>query len=90
MSVITEIELLSWPHITAREIKLLENMLSMFTVVELNRYVKAEAIKIRRKHKLKLPDVLVAASAISCDVPLFTFDKGFRKVTELNLVLLDY
>ncbi len=90
VSVISEIELLSWPKLTPKDVKLLQLMLAEFTVVEINGYVKSETIKLRRKHGIKLPDALVAATAITNDLPLVTFDKGFKKLTELNLILLDF
>ena len=90
LSVISEIELLSWPKLKAKDVKLIEQMLSEFTIVELNGYVKAETIKLRRKYGLKLPDALIAATSITNDLPLLTFDKGFKKLSGLNLLLLDY
>lgn len=90
ISVISEIELLSWPKLSKKDIKLLEDMISFLTVIELNRYVKTEAINLRRKHGIKLPDALVAASSISNDLPLLTYDKGFKSISGLNLILLDF
>ena len=72
LSVISEIELLSWPKLKAKDVKLIEQMLSEFTIVELNGYVKAETIKLRRKYGLKLPDALIAATSITNDLPLLT------------------
>ena len=44
--------------------------------------------KRSRKHKLKVPDVIIAASALYSDIPLVTFDNDFSDIEELNLVLL--
>ncbi len=90
ISVISEIELLSWPKLSAKDVNLIKQMLSEFTVIELNGYVKNETIKLRRKFGLKLPDALIAASSIANDLPLLTFDKGFKRLTGLNLILLDF
>jgi len=45
-------------------------------------------IKNRREHKIKLPDALIAASALHANIPLLTFDKGFSQLKSLDLVLL--
>jgi predicted nucleic acid-binding protein len=50
--------------------------------------IKKCAIMVRRKYGTKLPDAIVAATAIENSVPLITADKGFSKIKELKLVLL--
>ena len=45
--------------------------------------------KLKIKYKTKLPDALIAASAIMLGIPLLTFDKGFSKIKELDIVLLE-
>ncbi|MDR3184479.1 MAG: PIN domain-containing protein [Prevotellaceae bacterium] len=34
-----------------------------------------------------MPDALIAATAIYLDIPLLTFDKGFKNIPELQLIL---
>jgi len=58
-------------------------------VVPLNNKIKDTAILIRRKYTLKLPDSIVAATAIAYDMPLITADKQFNVVKELQLLLYD-
>ena len=41
-----------------------------------------------KKYKTKLPDAIVAASAIVNNLPLITADKGFNQIEELNLKLI--
>lgn len=38
---------------------------------------------------IKLPDAIIAATAIKNRVPLLTADKGFRQIAELDLILLE-
>ncbi|ASU35924.1 VapC toxin family PIN domain ribonuclease [Mucilaginibacter xinganensis] len=35
-----------------------------------------------------MPDAVIAATAIYFDLPLFTMDKGFKKITDLQAVIL--
>lgn len=40
------------------------------------------------KYKIKLPDAIIAATAIYLDLPLVTFDEDFKQIEELTLVLM--
>lgn len=88
-SVITEMELLSFPHITSKELTALKSFLSDCIIVPLDNRIKERAIFIRRKYGTKLPDAIVAATALEYNLPLVTADKGFRKIEELDLQLLE-
>ena len=44
---------------------------------------------LMQKASVKLPDAIVAATAIYLDFPLLTADTGFEKVPGLNLILLE-
>jgi len=51
--------------------------------------VKDIAIVIRKKYKLKLPDSIIAATAIAYNIPLITADKQFEIISELQLLVYD-
>ncbi|MES2702019.1 MAG: type II toxin-antitoxin system VapC family toxin [Bacteroidota bacterium] len=89
ISVITEIELLSFPAITKREITALSHFIDEMEVIPVADKIKQTAISVRRKYKLKLPDGIIAATAIVYDLPLITADKQFKIVNELQLLLYD-
>ncbi|GAA4463334.1 hypothetical protein GCM10023093_11530 [Nemorincola caseinilytica] len=82
-------ELLSFPTITRKEIAVLSNFIAEMEVVPIGSNVKKTAILIRRKYKLKLPDSIIAATAIVYDIPLITADKQFRNIEELQMLLYD-
>jgi hypothetical protein len=46
-------------------------------------------ISLKQKFKIKLPDALIAATAIHADLPLLTYDKGFAQINTLDIVLLE-
>jgi predicted nucleic acid-binding protein len=56
------------------------------TIIEVTPAVQQEAVKIRRKHRLKLPDAIVAASATVFDLPFLTSDKSLQRVQDLELL----
>ncbi|MBO7496934.1 MAG: type II toxin-antitoxin system VapC family toxin [Salinivirgaceae bacterium] len=89
ISVITEMELLSFSKITTADDIVLRNLISKCAVISLNKPIKERTILLRRKYGTKLPDSIVAATAIECELPLVTADKGFKKIEELDLRLLE-
>jgi predicted nucleic acid-binding protein len=86
-SIISEIELLSWQHLPETELKIISSFLTNFERVELTEKVKIETIKIRKSTGIKVPDAIIAASAISLRAPLLTHNlKDFNKVKVLELI----
>jgi hypothetical protein len=75
VSVITEIELLSYSELTAKEEEILKSALSKFQSIELTQDIKQITIQIRKNSKLKLPDSIIVASAINEKAILITSDK---------------
>jgi len=76
ISVISEIELFCKPALPPDEEKNLRAFLSDgILTVDITDAVKKEAIALRRAGRLKLPDCIVAATAISLNAALLTADK---------------
>jgi predicted nucleic acid-binding protein len=88
ISVITELELYGKQDIDPNEISIIDMLVESCFVIDLLQLVKQIVKKIKQKYKVKLPDAIVAATAIYMDIPLVTFDTDFDKIGELKLVLL--
>ena len=56
-----------------------------FKIISIDYSIKELAISLLKKYPLKIPDLIIAATAVSMDVPLITSDKGFKQVTELEI-----
>ena len=89
LSVITELELLGKPNLSSQSIKIIDTLLSVCVVVDINQKVKQVYREIKQSNSVKLPDAIVAATAIYLDMPLLTFDKGFKNIPKLKLIMLD-
>ena len=89
VSVITEMELLSYSNITAKEKQKIQDFLSEFVIVNIDDAVKLQTIEIKKQSRLKLPDSIIAATAIVSDLPLLTSDKHYKKVKGLNLLFYE-
>lgn len=74
VSQITRMELLGYLGITPQEEENLKKFLSYLKVLPINEAVCDQAIILRQEKKLKLPDALIAATAICFDLVLVTCD----------------
>ncbi len=89
ISIITEMELLSFSKLTSQEEYIIRKLLSNFTIVNIENEIKENSIKIRKKYNLKLPDSIICASAISKESILISDDIELKKVKELKVISLD-
>jgi predicted nucleic acid-binding protein len=83
ISVITEMELLAKPDITPDAEREIGDFLRGITIMPLSGEIKREAIRIRRAGlpRLKLPDAIVAATAVILNAQLVTADERLLKLT---------
>ena len=88
VSSITEIELLGWYKITKEQAAFFTLLLSDCKIVGLKSEVKKLAIDLKQKQKVRLPDAIIAATSLYLDLPLVTYDSGFEKIKNENLILL--
>lgn len=91
ISIINELEFKSVLNLSSHDKTLFDDFASMVNVLDLqasNIVLKNKIIEIRNKYGLKLPDAIVAASAIVHDALLVTADKDFKKVQGLQLKII--
>ena len=87
ISVITELELLSFKGLdSTAESELRQSLKSCF-VVDLETPIREKAIELRKNYQLKLPDALIAATAVHLQLPLISADKDYTAIEELMFIL---
>ncbi|MDR1920233.1 MAG: type II toxin-antitoxin system VapC family toxin [Candidatus Adiutrix sp.] len=74
-SVITRVELLSFHGLPPDEERRVRQFLRYVTVADFDEQVETATIAMRRVTRLKLPDAVIAATAVALEAPLFTFDR---------------
>ena len=89
LSVITELELFGKPNLSAQNIQIIDTLISVCVVIDINQEIRQLYREIKQQHPIKLPDAIIAATAIYLDMPLLTFDRGFRNISNLKLIMLD-
>ncbi len=89
ISVITEMEILGIKDMSDEEIKIREIAIDFCSIISFTNKIKSKAILIKRQIKIPLPDAIIAATAIQEGFTLVTADKGFKRITELQLILIE-
>jgi predicted nucleic acid-binding protein len=72
ISVITEMELLGFAFPSVAEETITEQLISDLSILALDEAIVRQTILIRRKHKIKLPDAIIAATAMVHELTLVT------------------
>ena len=85
-SVISRIQVLGFRQSTA-ELEKASRLFSGLNQIELNTQIVAQTITLRQLRKIKIPDALIAASALHWGLPLVTHNtRDFQWITELKLI----
>lgn len=86
LSVIVRIELLSWLGSTAA-MQPIEEFIAAGLVLPLDEQVIQQTIRLRQQHRIKLPDAIIAATALAHGLPLLTRNlSDFRSIAGLVVV----
>jgi predicted nucleic acid-binding protein len=86
VSFISQLELLGYHGLKSEDREKIVRFLSDCTIVDINEGIKTRVINIRAEKNIKLPDAIIAATSVFYDLPLFSADKGLKKIDELNLI----
>ncbi|QDW26772.1 type II toxin-antitoxin system VapC family toxin [Pedobacter sp. KBS0701] len=87
LSVISRIELLGWSKMTEHQFQQLSGFISASLVYDLSEEIIQNTIKIRKSHRIKLPDAIIAATAITNNLTLITRNTSdFKKIVNLQVL----
>jgi hypothetical protein len=88
ISVITELEFLSFSGLSPQDEALFQQFKSRVEVVDLqasDNKLLARVISVRKLNNVKLPDAIIAASTIENGATLLTQDAGFSRIALLPI-----
>lgn len=74
-SAITRMELLGFPSITDFEQHAIKTLLNHMLRLSINQDIENATIAFKQRHRVKLPDAIIAATAITHNIELLTLDK---------------
>ena len=88
VSIISEMELLGYSSISQDESDIIKKFLSLCKIENISTDIKEKTIELRKLYNIKLPDAIIASTAIINSVPLLSADTIFSKISELNFIRL--
>jgi predicted nucleic acid-binding protein len=87
ISVITRMELLAWRNADSQQLSILNEFISSVVVWGLDEPVILKGIETRKSFRIKLPDAIIAATAIVHDLELITRNiTDFKNIKGLRLM----
>jgi hypothetical protein len=89
ISVITYMEVLGYRFETDFEKQTVEQLCKYFPIIHLNSEIIEKVIYIRQKHKIKLPDAIILATALIGDLELVTANVADFIHIDPNLKILN-
>jgi len=92
ISIITKLEFLSFSKLSKHDINLFSEFEKRIEIIGINNEdvnLIDYSIILRKKYNLKLPDAIIAATAIKYKSSLVTADKEFNKIKNITLCLFE-
>jgi len=87
ISAITEIELLCWKTATEKDLEVLNDFINDSLVIELEQQVKLKTAEIRKTYRIKLPDAIIAATALVYELTLVSRNtEDFKNIPDLKII----
>ena len=89
ISIINQLEFLANPNLKEEDITIFQSFLDRIEVIGLgndNKDLLSLTLEIRKRNKLKLPDSIIAASAVYHKSILITNDFGFDNIKNLKVI----
>lgn len=87
ISAITELELFAFANLSAQEESLIEDLLATISVIAVDSRIARLAALVRRSYRLKVPDSVIAATAMFTGSTLLTRNtRDFRRIPNLAVL----
>jgi predicted nucleic acid-binding protein len=87
ISAITEIELLCWKSSAEKDLMVLHNFINDALIIELDQPIKLKSAEIRKDYKIKLPDAIIAATALVHNFILLSRNlSDFESINDLKII----
>lgn len=87
ISAISYMEALGYPFKTKKDESFVRMLCNSFDLIDLTKPIIEKTIEIRKKAKIKLPDAIIAASALVNKATLVTVNvKDFNMIDKINII----
>jgi predicted nucleic acid-binding protein len=88
VSIITEIELLSFKNLTNEDETSINELLPESSIINISKTIKEKTIRLRKDKNVKLPDAVICATAMANNLTLVTDDERLYNIQDLSVIHL--
>lgn len=85
VSVVTYMEVMGYPFSSQAEEELISSLFSHFHIIMVDAVIAKRVIALRKEYKIKLPDAIICATALTHQAQLFTNDIRLRQIKGLSV-----
>jgi predicted nucleic acid-binding protein len=79
--------LLCWKTATEKDLEVLNDFINDSLVIELEQQVKLKTAEIRKTYRIKLPDAIIAATALVYELTLVSRNtEDFKNIPDLKII----
>lgn len=88
VSVVTYMEVMGYPFESQEEENLILSLFSHFHIIMIDAGIANRVIILRKSYKIKLPDAIICATALTHQALLFTNDERLQQINELSIRII--
>ena len=88
ISVITYMEVLGYAFTSKEEEDFIKELLSYLEIIYIDENIAKKVINIKQTNKVKLPDAIIAATAILNNATLITNDIRLKVIADLKIMII--
>ncbi|HQR82211.1 MAG TPA: type II toxin-antitoxin system VapC family toxin [Thiotrichales bacterium] len=88
VSVVTYMEVMGYPFESQEEENLILSLFSHFHIIMVDAAIANRVIALRKEYKIKLPDAIICATALTHQAQLFTNDTRLRQIKGLSVKIV--
>jgi predicted nucleic acid-binding protein len=85
ISVITYMEVLGYTFVSEKEETFVKELIQLFEIIYIDKEIVKQVIEIRKLYKIKLPDAIICATALTKKLALYTNDIRLNVIKELDV-----
>ncbi|MCP5495453.1 MAG: type II toxin-antitoxin system VapC family toxin [Leptospiraceae bacterium] len=87
ISIITFMEVLGHSFVSEVEEEKVKSLISKLNIIYVDQPIALEVVQIRKDKKMKLPDAIIAATAIVKNMSLMTYNiDDFKNIEKLQII----
>jgi predicted nucleic acid-binding protein len=90
ISVITYMEILGYDFENIQEENIIKAIINQLDVIFIDKETADKVVQLKKRYKIKLPDAIICATAITTNATLITNDKRLKTIEDLNLIIKSY